>query len=514
MSEIKELRPHQKEALSKLDNGKILCGDVGTGKSLVAVNYYIEKETPKDVYVITTAKKRDSFDWQEEFQQFRVGSTPSPSGHGQLVVDSWNNISKYEDVQDAFFIFDEQRLVGSGAWVKAFLRIVRRNRWILLSATPGDTWLDYIPVFVANGFYKNRTQFKIEHVIYNHHAKFPKVDRYVGTGKLVRLRNQLLVEMPYERHTTRHIYKVKVDHDSDLMQKVVKERWHVYENRPLRDAAELFIVMRKVATSHTSRLTALTRILQEKSRVIVFYNFDYELEMLRSLLRKSESDRSSGKRSERSCLSGTSEQCAGTGSSSQRTLTPSTTTRSAVSLAEPSSETESFRSSDRSTSTSGARCTSSGSSSDVAPGPDGAPKDGNTSAQPTDTDYSSSLGPLSGVQIAEWNGHRHDPIPTSDRWVYLVQYTAGSEGWNCVDTDTMVFFSLTYSYRAWHQAFGRIDRLNTPFSDLHYYVLASNSWIERQIWKALTAKKNFNESAWRKKLGNNGDFGAKVTELA
>lgn len=428
MSEIKELRPHQKEALSKLDNGKILCGDVGTGKSLVAVNYYIEKESPKDVYVITTAKKRDSFDWQEEFQQFRVGSTPSPEGHGQLVVDSWNNISKYEGVEGAFFIFDEQRLVGSGAWVKSFLRIVRRNRWILLSATPGDTWLDYIPVFVANGFYKNRTQFKIEHVVYNHHAKFPKVDRYLGTGKLVRLRNQLLVEMPYERHTTRHIHKVKVDHDSDLMQKVVKERWHVYENRPLRDAAELFIVMRKVANSHTSRLTALTQILQEKSRVIVFYNFDYELEMLRSI------------------------------------------------------------------------CTT---------------KDGNTTVPPTAmTQYSSSLCPVEGVQIAEWNGHRHDPIPTTDRWVYLVQYTAGSEGWNCVDTDTMVFFSLTYSYRAWHQAFGRIDRLNTPFSDLHYYVLASNSWIERQIWKALTAKKNFNESAWRKKVVNNGDFGAKVTELA
>lgn len=378
-----ELYPHQRKAVDQLDNGKILWGDVGTGKTIAAATYYMEKEAPKDVYVITTAKKRDSLDWEDDFVKYGVYKSRDATVAGVLTVDSWNNIGKYTGVQDAFFIFDEQRLVGAGAWTKAFIKIAKANRWILLTATPGDTWLDYIPVFVANGFYKNRTEFKREHVVYNTFSKFPKVDRYISVGRLVRLRNQLLVEMPYERHTTRHIHEIVVDHDVDLFKRVVKDRWHVYEERPLRDVAELFSVMRKVVNSDQTRLSSVRTLMEKHPRLIVFYNFDYELDILRSL--------------------------------------------------------------------------------------------------------------ASGNTVAEWNGHKHEEIPQTERWVYLVQYAAGSEGWNCTSTDAMVFWSLTYSYKHWHQAFGRIDRLNTPYSDLHYYVLRSNSQIDQAIKKALQSKKSFNE---------------------
>lgn len=405
-----ELYPHQRKAVDQLDNGKILWGDVGTGKTITAATYYMEKEAPKDIYVITTAKKRDSLDWEDDFVKYGVYKTPDATVAGVLTVDSWNNIGKYTGVQDAFFIFDEQRLVGAGAWTKAFIKIAKANRWILLTATPGDTWLDYIPVFVANGFYKNRTEFKREHVVYNTFSKFPKVDRYISVGRLVRLRNQLLVEMPYERHTTRHIHEIVVDHDVELFKRVVKDRWHVYENRPIRDVAELFSVMRKVVNSAPSRMDCLQTILSTHPRVIVFYNFDYELEILRSLA------------------------------------------------------------------------------------------DGNTSARIPD-DSSPGTPPTSkSVCVAEWNGHKHEEIPQTERWVYLVQYAAGSEGWNCTSTDAMVFWSLTYSYKHWHQAFGRIDRLNTPYSDLHYYVLRSKSQIDQAIKRALQSKKSFNERDFGRNL--------------
>lgn len=386
-----ELRPHQLEAVEKLSNGRILWGGVGVGKSITACAYYMKREAPKDVYVITTAKKRDSVDWQGEFAKFGIGGAKDATVGGVLTVDSWNQIGRYENVTGAFFIFDEQRLVGAGVWTTKFLKIAKKNNWILLSATPGDNWLDYIPVFVANGYYKNRTEFKREHVVYNTFSKFPKVDRYIGVGKLVRLRNNLLVHMPYQRETVRICKDVAVGYNKKMFDKVVRDRWNVFEGRPIRDVAELFLVMRKVVNSDQARLTALRDLLGNHKKLIVFYNFDFELEKLREL-------------------------------------------------------------------------------SDL-------------------------------FEVAEWNGHKHEPIPATDSWVYLVQYAAGSEGWNCIETDAMCFYSMTYSYKMWHQAHGRIDRMNTKFRELYYYTLKSDSLIDKAIARSLNEKQSFNENRFIRSIG-------------
>ena len=379
------LMQHQIDALNKLENGKILVGGVGTGKSRVAVHYYLGREADKDVYVITTAKKRDTLDWQSEFAQQRVGKTPDSTVAGVLTIDSWNRIHEYVDVKGAFFVFDEQRLVGSGKWVKSFLKIAEHNNWIVLTATPGDTWLDYIGVMVANGFYKNRTEFKREHVVYNPYVKFPKVSRYVAVGKLLRLRNQILVEMPYDKHTTRHLTDVECDYDKELYDKVWRDRWNPFLDQPVKNAGELFLVLRKVVNSDQSRLESVRGLLQDHPKLIIFYNFNYELEALRE---------------------------------------------------------------------------------------------------------------LDEVALGEWNGHLHQDIPKASHWAYLVQYTAGAEGWNCIETDAMVFYSQTYSYKIFEQSQGRIDRLNTPYYDLYYYLLKSKAPIDLGISKAVKQKRNFNEKEY------------------
>jgi hypothetical protein len=376
------LRPHQSEALKRLKNGSILWGAVGVGKSRVAVEYYLLEECPRDVYVITTAKKRDSLDWMWEFSNFGIGTQADETVAGILCVDSWNNIAKYKDVEGAFFIFDEQRLVGKGKWVKAFLRIARRNRWILLSATPGDTWLDYIPVFIANGFYTSRQDFELQHVMWTPYIKYPKVSRYVGVNRLVKQRNDILVRMRFEKETIRHTQTIWVDYDQELWDIVTKERWNPWRDRPIKDAAELFSAMRRVANGHDSRVRAVEALLSRHSALIVFYSFNYELEALRALNEK--------------------------------------------------------------------------------------------------------------YFVAEWNGHKHEEIPDQEAWVYLVQYTAGSEGWNCTSTNAMAFYSLTSSYKKWEQAHGRIDRLNTSFIDLYYYIFRSKTLIDTSMWRSMKAKKDFN----------------------
>lgn len=390
------LRQHQLEALENLANGKVLCGSVGSGKSLTAVAYWytticgggliplVPRRSHIPCYVVTTAKKRNDREWDLEFA--RVGVDRSDE-NGDAHVISWNEIHKVANVTGAFFIFDEQRASGSGKWARAFIRIARRNRWIMLSATPGDVWLDYIPLFVANGFYKNRTEFIRRHVVFNNFAKFPQVERYLETGVLERYRRQILVDMPVERHTVRVRRSIHVKHDEELYSRISKTRFDPWKDEPVQNAGGLCYLFRRVVNDDSRRYAAVLDVLKRHPRVVIFYNFDYELECLQDLEKN-------------------------------------------------------------------------------------------------------------GFSVSEYNGHRHDPVPKSESWVYLVQYTSGAEGWNCTTSDTMVFYSLNYSYRVMEQAEGRIDRLNTPYSKLFYYRLVSNSPIDRAIQDAISRKKVFNERAF------------------
>lgn len=375
-----ELYPHQKEAVKQLHNGSILVGDVGSGKSATAIAYYILNERDKPLYIITTAKKRDSKEWIVELEQQDINSE-------NVIIDSWNNIKKYKHVVDSFIIFDEQRVVGYGAWAKTFIRIARRNRWILLSATPGDKFEDYFPVFIANGFYRNITELRSEHLVYDRYCRnYPKVVGYMDETKLNRLRHQILVPMKDRRETKRFNYKCMMEYDKELYKLVWRERWNPYDNEPIQETGKLFYLLRRVVNSDKSRIQKLEALLIDHKKVIIFYNFTYELEMIKDLL---------------------------------------------IHL---------------------------------------------------------------GIEYSEWNGQKHQEILKGDRWCYLVQYTAGAEGWNCIDTDTIIFYSQTYSFRAREQASGRIDRMNTPFENLYYYHFVSYAPIDIAIARALNQKRNFNES--------------------
>lgn len=402
-----ELYDHQREALKsgRIHNGCILCGGVGSGKSRTALAYYyilnggsidspkyVKMRNPCDLYIITTAQKRDKLEWDDEMLPFLIGSDMYKV---KVTVDSWNNIEKYKEVKDAFFIFDEQRVVGYGVWAKTFIRLSKSNRWILLSATPGDKWEDYTAVFIANGFFKNKSEYERLHMYISYRSGFPKVERYFDTGRLVRLRERILVDMPDQRQTVRHLEDIVVDYDRITYKSVSKNRWNPYTDKPIRNASEFCQTLRRVINSDDARQVAILELFEKHPRVIIFYNYDYELEILKSLY------------------------------------------------------------------------------------------------------YGDD------VEVAEWNGHKHQPIPECDKWVYLVQYNAGAEGWNCIKTDTIIFYSQNYSYRIMEQARGRIDRMNTPYTDLYYYTLKSRAGLDLAISRALRDKKKFNETRYFNRLGGN-----------
>ena len=398
-----KLDQYQLDAVNKLKTGSILCGGVGSGKSLTSLYYYFVKvcegsidpkfvpmKKPLDLYIITTAKKRDLKEWEFEMASFDLNNAER---YGiKVVVDSWENVKKYKFIENSFFIFDEQRVCGYGVWAKSFIEISKHNEWILLTATPGDKWEDYIPVFIANGFYKNKTDFMREHAVYNPYLKYHKVDRYIGERKLLRLKKEILIEMDYKNTTEQHHEYIKAVYDRDQYKRVMKYRWDIYEDCPIENASRLCSVIRRITNEDSSRATIVQGICLMHPRVIIFYNFDYELEILKNI------------------------------------------------------------------------------------------------------DYGKD------VVVTEWNGHRHDKIPESEKWTYLVQYTAGAEGWNCTDTDTIVFYSQNYSYKIMVQSAGRIDRRNTPYKDLYYYHIKSDAPIDMAISRALKMKKTFNESTFAQKF--------------
>ena len=406
-----KLYDYQLEAIEKMKNGCILCGGVGSGKSMTALGYYYiqsgggidedpsednvwippDKDKIKDLYIITTARKRDTHEWEIDMNRYLLSIDEDLNPYGnKIVIDSWNNIGKYARVKDAFFIFDEQRVVGYGKWSKTFIHISKNNEWILLSATPGDTWMDYMPVFIANGFYKNKRDFTEQHVIYASYTKFPKVDRYWNTRKLVRLRDSILIDMDFKRQTISNDIDIIVNYDVWKYKWVLRERKNPETFEPFKNAAELCYCLRQITNTNESRIQKTIDIVKEKERAIIFYNFDYELDILKQ------------------------------------------------------------------------------------------------------ADYGDEF------EIAEWNGHKHQEIPESEKWIFLVQYNAGAEGWNCIKTDTIIFYSQNYSYKIVKQASGRIDRLNTPYTDLYYYHLKSKSSIDVAISRALAEKKKFNEGKFVK----------------
>lgn len=525
-----ELDSAQVNAVRELRNGKILCGEPGSGKSRAALAYFFKenggylnalddgngvadcgngvsinrpewvigdddglmKWNPMDLYIITTAKKRDDMEWEAEMLPFLMSkgnfrlteddevrmkgnfrleeSTGGGFSHGdelskgdfryisqenspdsssnddilgvsqgssgescsvvdfsgvesekiskngekidlmacflgnfaryshKVVVDSWNNIKKYVPVRGAFFIFDEQRVVGYGAWSRAFIKITRANKWILLSATPGDTWSDYIAVFIANGFYRSKKEFLDEHAIWSRWAKYPKIEKYMGIGRLLAQRNDILIKMPVKRETTRDRIYLECGYDKAVYRRIFKDRWDPFNDIPIEQPSQMCYLLRRAVNSDQSRIETVTELIRRHKKLIIFYNFDYELEILK-------------------------------------------------------------------------RCCES-----------------------------------IGKTYWQWNGKVHERIGgvkggldggsdgCSDGWVYLVQYTAGCEGWNCIETNVIVFYSLSYSYRQTVQAEGRIDRRNTSYRQLFYYFLVSYSSIDISIKKALNQKKNFNEN--------------------
>lgn len=382
------LKPEQEATMLKLQSGNILVAGVGSGKTYMGI-FWAARQRANKIIVITTAAKRDKIapghkkpDWQESLDN---------CGIRDYIVDSWNNIKKYDHCSQSVFLFDEAKQTGYGAWGKSFIKIAKNNKWIVMSATPADNFIHYMPTFVAHGFYRNKTDFYDQHVEFDKYAKYPKIKTIHGTARLEKLRKSITVVMEMPRHTKRHYRELVCDFDYELLKAIQTTHWNGYTEAPIETPSEMTQLLRRVVAIDPDRMKQARQVMKAVPRLIIFYNYNYELEILEHI------------------------------------------------------------------------------------------------CEDIDKEYTS------------WNGKHHDLIPTSKQWIYLVQYNA-SEGWECITTDSMMFYSPNYSWRAFEQCCGRIDRMNTKYTDLYYYSLISKSKIDKDVIKANKEKRNFNENGWGKQL--------------
>lgn len=378
---LKKLRPAQRDAVDRMHDGCVLLGRTGSGKTMTALGYWLKVHAQQDLYVVTTPAKRDAMEWEGD--SAKLGQYLPPER-----VVSWNKIKDFEYLESAFVVFDEQRVSGSGKWVKSFLKIAKSNDWILLSATPGDVWIDWLPLFIANGFYRTRTQFTDRHVIWDPHTRYPRIKRYIEEDRLERCQEAICVYLASPNPISRMVHDELVSYDSRKYAEVTRKRWNPFEVRPMMDAGELCRVQRRIVLENVCREEALERLLKGHPRALVFYSYNYELEAIKAVCERL------------------------------------------------------------------------------------------------------------GRSYGQRNGHRHDPVPVSkEPWVYIVQYQS-ADAWNCISTNIAILYSLPYSWRQQEQAMGRIDRMNTPFDELHYYRLMTDSTIDNAILACLDRKETFNERVY------------------
>lgn len=371
-------KDYQKRAINQMHNGCILCGGVGAGKSLTSLGY-IDKVYPSGtVYIITPARKRNTGEWFDDIRKNDMDET-------RFVVDSWNNLSKYKDVKDAFFLFDEQKVSGKGTWAKSLIRIAKSNQWILLSATPGDTYDDYATVLIANGFVRNRTTWYDEYCVTKSQPFFHIVD-HKNKDVIDMMIRRIFIKMDYQSDKKRIERVIPIQARSAGEEKeILMTHKAPGAQMPFTTFAAAIAYVRMNCYDKSKKTEALRKIIEKHKKIIVFYNFLSEkLEIERAAI------------------------------------------------------------------------------------------DAN-------------------VTINFYNGQRHDPIPDTDEWVYGVQYNSGAEAWNCITTNAMVFYSPNYSYKTMEQAHGRIDRVNSPYECLYYYMLLNELNIDNKVMNALSSKKDFNE---------------------
>lgn len=311
---------YQKEAIENYKEKSFNLSDTGVGKTVMALGSFIESKCKK-LLVICLAPK--VVDFAEDGVLMNVDITPLNRGskkNKELLAESDKVAISFESVwripeflkwvdEDTFIIIDESHKVAntSSKVTKYVMKLSKKAKYTYLcTATPisNGKYEQYYPQLKMLGVYNGTKKeyynmFVDERMTRMGGSQFMQITGYRNIDLLENMVNQCSVnykrDKPYLPED--YVYKTK---KPAMFNKLKKNRMYKTDNGEvieLDNSSKLFNALRcvshgfllginkQVSKEPFERLQAILET-HNNERVVIFYNYNIELEMLKQLLSK------------------------------------------------------------------------------------------------------------------------------------------------------------------------------------------------------------------------------------
>ncbi|MBL0992197.1 MAG: DEAD/DEAH box helicase [Escherichia coli] len=315
-----KLFDYQKEAIENFESKPLNLSDVGTGKSYMSIGSYVKSECSKLLIICLAPKVNDFVEDSEIFNLNVTALNKGTKKNKELLSESnlvaisfessWRltELNKWVD-KDTFIIIDESHKVSvsKSKVTKFVMGLSKRAKYnYLCTATPVsngklENW--YPQLFISNVFRKPKKEFEQLFVI--------KQMRQMGSMRFMQItgyRNEHLLEQMIDEASVKYkrdkgylpedyVYKTK---KPAMYNKLKKSRLYKDDNDlrvELDNSSKLFNSLRQVSHGFLNGISKqvskepferLDAILEthNNERVVIFYNYKWEAEMLKQLLDK------------------------------------------------------------------------------------------------------------------------------------------------------------------------------------------------------------------------------------
>lgn len=296
MKYISKLYPKQLEILKQIKDYSLLPLGTATGKTLIALHYYINNHLDKPLVIYCPLAKYLEGGWVSEFNSLKSKYNLITK---DITVVPYSQINKYAVADNSFVILDEAHYVKNpmAKRSKAIREILNNKPFIMLSATPGTKVEDYCHYLMLWNKFKYKTHFENEFLIKDSlmlgSRKIPVVKGYKNLDKF----SSILKQHSTSRLTVNDIVELPELILKDVSLTPSKEYKDIKKNRILKLDNDVILLDTQIKlctylrqyVSPKEKISHLEDIVSEckqlNENLLIFYNFKSELREIEKIVK-------------------------------------------------------------------------------------------------------------------------------------------------------------------------------------------------------------------------------------